>query len=154
MSKTIQAETNLVIEEYNNGNKKVKKTLEKIFSVKLFKPDITKRINSFEDVCKEMGKNYKDFICESKDPDEQAANAYKQALLIVKCYNGDTVLDWTNINQPKYCLRYYLSGSGWSLYAVDGWAAYTYCGARLHFANRDHAQDAWNKFKEIFIKLN
>ncbi|WP_412464236.1 hypothetical protein [Flavobacterium mekongense] len=154
MNTQINANSEVVKEVYKNGNNKIKKALEKIFSPKIFQPDIMKRINNFHDICKEMGKNPKDYICNSDDPDDQAANAYKMALLIVKCYNEDIVLDWNNPNQIKYCLRYYLSGSGWSLYGVVIWDANTHCGARLHFAKKEHAQDAWDKFKEVFIKLN
>ena len=157
MNEQLTAPKNVVLEEYNKAKTKGKVRLERIFGLKTFCPNIMDRINGFEDICKELGKNPKDYICKSDDPDDIAANALRQALLISRCYNAaeaPKVIDWANSNQPKYFHYYdYSPASGWSLRAVAYWNSLTYCGSRLYFINKEHAQDAWNKFSEIYINL-
>ena len=154
MNEQITANKEIVLKEYGKAKTKGKVRLERIFGLKTFCPNIMDRIKGFEDVCKEMGKNTKDYICKSDDKEDIAANALKMARLIVKCYNGDNILDWSNSNQPKYCHVYGFSpSSGWSLNHVDRWGTFTRCGSRLHFFDKAHAQDAWDKFSEIFINL-
>jgi hypothetical protein len=154
MNEQLTAPKAVVLEEYGKAKTKGKVRLERIFGLKTFCPNIMDRIKGFDDICREMGKNPKDYICKSDDKEDIAANALKMARLIVKCYNGDKVLDWSNSNQPKYCHVYVFSPSaGWSLRSVGDWYSDTLCGSRLHFFEKAHAQDAWDKFSEIFINL-
>ncbi|KGO89756.1 hypothetical protein [Flavobacterium suncheonense] len=117
--------------------------------------DIMEQIQSFEDVCALTGKNPEDYVCNSDDQDDIAANALKMALLISRAYNEscNKKLDWDNDNQPKYCHCYYKSSAGWSLSFVDIWRSNAICGSRLYFVESKHAQDAWNKFSHIYINL-
>ncbi|WP_348814091.1 hypothetical protein [Flavobacterium maritimum] len=145
-----------VLAAYSKAKSPRKVMLENLFGIKTFQPDIMKRIKTFDDVCRETGKNPKDYICTSTDPDDIAANALKQALLIRRCFNADKkeVLDWTNSDQRKYLHVYELSpSSGWSLDDVAYWDSDTYCGSRLAFLDPEHAQYAWDQFKEIHINL-
>ena len=116
---------------------------------------LKERIKTFNDVCKELGKNPKNYVCTSDDPDDIAANALKQALLISRLFNqGKPELDWSNGNQPKYFLFYeFVPGSGWSLSHVVRWRTHSYCGSRLAFADENDALLAWELFSEIYIKL-
>ena len=117
--------------------------------------DIMKRINSFEDVCEDQNKNPKDYICTSSDPDDIMANATKMALVIARCFNEGKELDWSNENQRKYLMYLrYIPSSGWSLDDVVSWDTFTYCGARLHFANPDHVRRAWELFPEVYKNIN
>lgn len=156
MSETLTADKGKVLTAYNKAKGGRKVFLENLFGIKIFQPNIMERIKSFDDVCKEMGVSPKKYICESDDPDDIAANAMRQALLISRCFNADTkeVLDWGNANQSKYLHYYqYSPSSGWSLYHVVFWYTDTYCGSRLAFLDREHAQYAWDTFKEIYINL-
>jgi hypothetical protein len=118
--------------------------------------DIKERIKTFDDVCREMGKNPKDYICTSDDPDDIAANALRQSLLISRCFNADKkeIIDWLNSDQRKYFHVYTLSpSSGWSVVVVGGWCSVTRCGSRQAFLDPEHAQYAWDTFKPIYINL-
>jgi hypothetical protein len=156
MSKTLTADKGKVITAYNKAKGGRKVFLENLFGIKTFQPDIMKRIITFNDVCREMGKNPKDYICTSDDLDDIAANALRQALLISRCFNADKkeVIDWSNSNQRKHFHVYvYSPSSGWSLHHVATRASLTSCGSRLAFLDPEHAQYAWDTFKEIYINL-
>jgi hypothetical protein len=156
MSETLTADKGKVLTAYNKAKGGRKVFLENLFGIKIFQPEITQRIKTFDDVCKEMGKDPKTYICTSDDPDDIAANALRQALLISRCFNADKkeVIDWANDNQPKYFHVYvYSPSSGWSLHHVAVWYSVTYSGSRLPFLDRKHAEYAWNQFKEIYINL-
>jgi hypothetical protein len=156
MNDTLTVPKDKVLEAYSKAKSPRKVMLENLFGIKTFQPDIMKRIIGFDDVCREMGKNPKDYICTSDDPDDIAANALRQALLISRCFNADKkeVIDWVNDNQRKYFHWYvYSPSSGWSLAHVGGWYTYTGCGSRLAFLDAEHAQYAWDQFKEIYINL-
>jgi hypothetical protein len=156
MSETLAADKGKVLTAYNKAKSGRKVFLENLFGLKTFQPNIMERIKSFDDVCREMGLNPKKYICDSEDPDDIAANALRQALLISRCFNADKkeVINWADSNQPKYFHFYEFSpSSGWSLVVVVGWLTVTYCGSRLAFIDREHAQYAWETFKEIYINL-
>lgn len=129
-------------------------------SFKLLPKNIMERIKSFEDICLETGKDPKNYVCNSDDADDIAANALRQALLISRCFNAEVEkatkkpMDWGNSNQIKYCHVYeYDDASGWSLNSVVYWHSRAFCGSRLHFLDDNHAQYAWDTFKEIYINL-
>lgn len=86
--------------------------------------DIMKQIQSFEDVCAITGKNPKDYVCNSDDQDDVAANALKMALLISKAYRTGCKeeLDWDNGDQVKYFHIYQKTSAGWSLNFVGSLA--------------------------------
>ena len=163
MNDTLTVPKDKVLEAYSKAKSPRKVMLENLFGIKTFQPDIMKRIIGFDDVCWELGKNPKDYICTSDDPDDIAANALRQALLISRCFNADKkeVMDWGNSNQRKYVHVYVYTtpdssnspSSGWSLHRVDYWRTHTFCGSRLAFLDPEHAQYAWDTFKEIYINL-
>lgn len=156
MNDTLTADKGKVLTAYNKAKNGRKVLLENLFGIKTFQPNIMERIKTFDDVCREMGVNPKKYICESEDPDDIAANALRQSLLISRCFNADTneVLDWANSNQYKYFHVYkYSPSSGWSLHHVAIWCTATTCGSRQAFLKREHAEYAWETFKEIYINL-
>jgi hypothetical protein len=162
MSETLTADKGKVLNAYNKAKSSRKVFLENLFGMKTFQPDIMKRIIGFDDVCREMGKNPKDYICTSDDPDDIAANALKQALLISRCFNADKkeVMNWGNSDQRKYVHVYVYDessadspSSGWSLNHVVDWYSATFCGSRQAFLDPEHAQYAWDTFKPIYINL-
>lgn len=111
---------------------------------------------TFDILCRKMKKYPSDYICNSHDPDDIRANAYKQALLISKYYNQlrEEKIDWENRNQQKYCHSYkYDSDFGWTLAAIGYWNEKTCCGADLHFINPLDAKEAWEKFRPIYINF-
>jgi len=150
---TLQIKKDAAIAAHENAKSSGKKLLEDLLGKKVFQKDIMQRIQTFEDICAEMGKDPEDYECKSSDPDDIAANALRQALLISRCYNEGKVLDWDDSSQSKYCHVYEKKASGWALGGVIGRVTSTYCGSRLYFQNRKHAEDAWNKFSHIYINL-
>lgn len=156
MNDTLTVSKDKGLAAYSKAKSPRKVMLENLFGLKTFQPNIMERIKSFDDVCLEMGKNPKDYICTSDDPDDIAANALRQALLISRCFNADKKeeLDWTNSNQRKYLHVYEQSpSSGWSLDDVAVWDTFTSCGSRQAFLDAEHAQYAWDTFKPIYINL-
>jgi hypothetical protein len=156
MNDTLTVPKDKVLEAYSKAKSPRKVMLENLFGLKTFQPDIMKRITGFDDVCRELGKNPKDYICTSDDPDDIAANALRQALLISRCFNADKkeVVNWANDNQRKYFHWYvYSPSSGWSVDLVGHRDTRTGCGSRLAFLDPEHAQYAWDTFKEIYINL-
>ncbi|WP_369617824.1 hypothetical protein [Flavobacterium sp. CFS9] len=156
MNETLTADKGRVLKAYEKAKTGRKVMLENLFGIKTFQPNIVERIKSFDDVCKEMAVSPKNYICQSDDPDDISANALRQALLISRCFNADKkeVVNWADSNQAKYFHVYkYSPSSGWSLYFVDRWYAVTNCGSRLAFLDSDHAEYAWETFKEIYINL-
>lgn len=156
MNEILTADKGAVLTAYGKAKSGRKVFLENLFGIKTFQPNIMERIKTFDDVCKEMGISPKKYICDSDDPDDIAANALRKSLLISRCFNADKkeVLDWSNSSQPKYFHYYeYSPSSGWSLNCVDYWYALTLCGSRQAFLDREHAQYAWDAFKEIYINL-
>lgn len=156
MNETLTADKGRVLKAYEKAKTGRKVMLENLFGIKTFQPNIMERIKSFGDVCKEMGVDPKKYICNRDDPDEVSANALRQALLISRCFNADKkeVIDWSNSNQSKYFHVYkYSPSSGWSLYHVDHRVTATGCGSRLAFLDSEHAEYAWETFKEIYINL-
>ncbi|EKF56211.1 hypothetical protein I215_01773 [Galbibacter marinus] len=152
---TLNIKREAAIAAHKNAKTSGKKLLEDLLGKETF-TDIRDLIEDFSDVCEIMGKAELDYTCNSNDPDDIAACALKQALLIARCYNQNRKgkIDWTDHNQPKYCHRYiYNSASGWSLFVVVRWAASSYCGSRLYFIDSDDAKDAWEKFSHIYINL-
>jgi hypothetical protein len=163
MTETLTADKGKVLTAYNKAKNGRKVWLENLFGIKTFQPEIKARVKNFDDVCRETGKNPKDYICSSDDPDDIAANALRQALLISRCFNADKkeAMDWGNSDQRKYFHVYVYTtpdpanspSSGWSLNHVDHRGSYTCCGSRQAFLDPEHAQYAWDQFKEIYINL-
>ena len=121
------------------------------------KLDIMERNITFEELCREQNRDPKSYICTSSDPDEIQSNATKIALLIARYFNEGKELDWSDSSQRKYYMRLvYTPSSGWSLYGVVRWLAYTLtnCGARLHFSNPDHVRKAYELFPEVYHNIN
>lgn len=153
MNDTLTVPKDKVLEAYSKAKSPRKVMLENLFGLKTFQPDIMKRVIEFDDVCREMGKNPKDYICTSDDPDDIAANALRQALLISRCFNADKkeVVDWANDNQRKYFHWYvYSPSSGWSLDGIDCWCTLTSCGSRLCFESSEKAKYAGNQFEDLY----
>lgn len=150
--KTLKINAENAVKAYDAADKNQKSFLEILFGKDIFiKKDIMDRIRSFDDVCTEMGKNPDDYKITSTDPDEIAANALRQILLITRCFNQGKEADWANSSQYKYFVYYKFSpGSGWSYCGYGDWGASTIAGARLAFLNSDHAAYCGKQFSEIY----
>ena len=62
------------------------------------------------------------------------------------------IADYLDDNQTKYENIYYNSpSSGWSLYAVAGWA--TYCGSRRVFRTRAIGRFFWENFSDLIKEI-
>ncbi|MBS7234256.1 hypothetical protein KHA90_24995 [Flavobacterium psychroterrae] len=55
MSEMLTAEKGKVLTAYDKAKSGRKVFLENLFGIKTFQPNITERIKTFDDVCKEMG---------------------------------------------------------------------------------------------------
>ncbi len=121
-----------------------KDMLENTFGSKL-QQDITERVKSYEDACRELGIRPLDF----DGYDEADEIAYIKLKTIAKALNEGWKPNWTNSNEYKYYPWFDLSsGSSRSYYYRD--FASSAVGSRLCFRSKELAIYAGKQFIEIY----
>jgi len=149
---TLQISKENALKAHEGASEKGKSLLENLFGAKIFKKGLVERITCFDDVCVEMGKDPKEYICTSKNPIDIMINALLKWILAAEYFNEGKEPDWSNSNQRKYLpwLKY-TAGSGWSFDAVGHWSTGTRCGSRQHFLDPAHVEHCAKVMPEIFI---
>lgn len=151
---TLEVTKENALKAYDGADKKGKALLTNLLGEKVFQRNIRERIKTFEDVCKEMGKDPKDYNYSGNDPDDFAANALRMWLLILRCFNEGKEADWSDSSQYKYAPWMKFSPvSGWSLHVIAGWRASADAGARLVFLDRKNAEYCMenDEFRTIYL---
>jgi hypothetical protein len=148
-TKSMQLDLSIAKQLYAIAGGDIKKKLEDHFGQEeLTKTDITDRVKSFEDACKELGVRPSDIVLPSDDVDE---SAYKKLKVIILALNEKWRPDWTNDNEYKYYIWFDLSsGSGLSFDYVDVQYSYSFVGSRLCFKSRELAEYAAKTFLDIY----
>lgn len=137
-----------VLEAWNTADGDKRKVMKKYLTLP---ESIFDKIQFIEDVYAHLGIERKLPYPKPQNKLERYLNASCDIQHITKAYNGSTVLDFTNINQPKYYLWWKKTSSGaWVLHAVCCNFYHAGLGFGCYFATRDGAQDASVKFKDIF----
>lgn len=137
-----------------------KQMLEKLFGKKALQPvkakspikvkipvDITKRVTTFKDVLREVKETDKQFNTRTRNHSKDA-KAYEKMKIIVKAFNGNKKVDYSNSNQDKFFIwlvwdtkraRFVFDSTFYhSTHTLAG------LGPRLSFLNRAHANHVGN----------
>ena len=112
---------------------------------------ITDQVKTFADIERISGKQ---IIRREDETDDELA--YRQVKLIAEVYNEGEVLNPLDTDQWKYFPWFIISkksGFGLSYGDVGNWYACTDVGSRLCFKSEELAEDAGNKFIEIYTQL-
>jgi len=134
---------------YNNGCPDVKKVLENLFGMELFKTKgIMDRVKTAEDAFKIKGITISSIVNDNDTPDEMA---YKILKIIIEILNEGWKPDWKNPNQYKYYPWFDLSsGSGLSCDGYDNRDSASSVGSRLCFKSRELAEYAGKQFLKLY----
>lgn len=152
MIKKLEISGEEALAEYPTASKFAKTLLERAFGKEFFAPkEMKDKINSYIDVCEELGTLYETLYPATTCPEKRSANALMMAFNIARCYNNGRKLDWKNVSQPKYVIYSYLNSGTRVLYV--SWRSYVYVPAGLAFFSADDAEDALSKFKSVYKDL-
>lgn len=149
---TLEIKKDAAIKAHEDAKKSGKKLLENLFGKRTFQRNVTERIQSFDDVLKELGIDPEDFEddAQSLPSDERA---YRQVKLIVRALNEGWVPDWRNSSEYKYFPWFDMdgsAGSGFSFADCARWFSDSTVGSRLCFKSRELAQHAGEQFENIY----
>jgi len=132
---------------------KEKSTFEKIVFKETPK-NITERIKTVEDACKELGENdeeVKDYRALQKANVSYKVLDTQGLVVVIKALNEGWTGDWSNSNEYKYLP--YWNMKNLSLDGVDSYYASDYSGtpaSRLYFKNRELAEYAAKQFINLY----
>lgn len=111
---------------------------------KFFQTDITERVNSFKDVCTELGKNYYDVMREmdALPPDEAG---YKMVKMWVEALNEGWIANYNDRSEREYYPIFEQTPYGFRFRSVsnNGWSLGV--GSRQVFKSEKLAKHAGNK---------
>lgn len=145
---SINVTDELIQQAYSEADAKQKELLRQFFTLP---QSICDRINSIEDIYKILGIVRNLPYPNPQNKFERHLNAAYDIPHITGAYNGNKVLDFSNTSQPKYYLYWVKRSGAWVLYDV-GYNHYTTdLGFGCYFAERDHATDASDKFKQTWL---
>lgn len=151
---TIDVSNDDIKKAYSEANTSQKKLLEKYFDIKSAN-SIMKGIKTFDDVLKALGRTL-DEVLPWKFPKNKAQisqNAIAKIQCITELYNDGTELDWRNSNQSKYYPWFQKNAHGrWVLDGVHCNDSAARLGFGSYFKSRELAQDAVDKFTDIWIE--
>lgn len=134
--------------EYKKSDDATRAMLVNLFGTIVVPKDITERIKTFEDACKELELDpaYELSHILSKD-----VMAYLKLKIIIRALNEGWTPDFTNGNEYKYYPWFkFVPGSGFSLNVVRFGRTLTNVGARLCFKERKLAEYAATQFIDIY----
>ena len=155
MTKTIKLELETAKSMYKTASPEFKILLEENFGKKVLANKVSERVSDFDDILSELDKTMEDVIPwkgKSLTKNQISLNAASQIQAITEVYNQGEELDWTNTSQPKYYIWWEKKAhGGWVLCGVNGSHYRALLGSGMYFVRREDAQDAANKFKDIFV---
>jgi hypothetical protein len=112
------------------------------------KGQITARIKTFEDACKETGIN--PVFNESDTPDEIA---YKKLKVIAKALNEGWEPNWDNEDEYKYYPYFDMRNNSFSFSDSYYWHSFTSVGSRLCYRSSKLAVYAGTQFNDLYKDL-
>jgi len=117
------------------------------------------KIDTLEDAFQALGldPNVRPDVSMLPEAFQKSVIADFEAEVLTKALNNEGLdkewfPDYDNTDQYKYEHVYYKSASGWALRAVLDWRTRTFCGSRRVFRTRAIANDAWDRFKEVYTR--
>jgi|SRR5690606_5324785 len=116
------------------------------------------QINSLEDAFKAQGIDplVRPEVSDLPEIDQKQTVRNFELDVLVRALNSEGldktwVPDYSNGNELKYEHCYFhSSASGWSLHFVGHWSANARCSSRRVFRTPEIANDAWDRFSELF----
>lgn len=164
MKKKIEFTEQVAISLYKEASPQLKIILEAAFTKKVLSGNPLDRIQTLDDILEivneKRGSRLKwEDVLPWSDPDtkyKKSQNANARIQFITEAYNGgEHVLDWSNRQQFKFLLWWERKahGGGWVLDVVVDDCYCACLGAGSYFKDRNSAQDAANKFKNVWIDL-
>lgn len=112
------------------------------------KKEITKRIKTFADVCKEDNTTEEEFKKKYSTLDENTYS-FLQCKLISKVFNQGWEGDWDNSNEYKYFVYFDMRDKG-SFFDCGCWDSESYVSAALQFKTRKLATYCGKQFEDIY----
>lgn len=153
--KTLQLKLETARELYPTAAPEFKKMLEETFGKKSLKQDITERIKTYGDVCKELGIDETSITFSgSFDSDDIASIlAYNKLRNITRALNEGWTPDWENGDELKYYNWLNMNSSAASRFSFGACGcvvAVSSVAARLCFKSRELAEYAGKQFEDIY----
>lgn len=120
-------------------------------SFKEVKKEITERVKTFDDACREIGTTEKEFQ-KKYDFLENDTYAFQQIKVLAKALNEGTVLNWDNENEYKYYIWFDMRKKG-SFRYVYGSCAFSDSAASACYKTRELCNYAGTQFEDIYRKF-
>jgi hypothetical protein len=129
----------------------------KLFNEEVQKPtgDITDRIKTFEDACKETGIYPSELSVSGEgitDDHMKGIAAFHKLTIIAKALNGEWVPDWNNTSEYKY-YPYFDIKNGFVFYDCGCYYRSSHVGSRLCFKSDELATYAGKQFLDLYKDL-
>ncbi|TWP30535.1 hypothetical protein ETU09_00610 [Apibacter muscae] len=117
---------------------------------------IIEKIKTFEDACKELNLNPKDFtitIPNEFSKHSEALTAHLKLVVITQALNEGWEPDWSNWDEYKYYPWFDMEDSasgGFSFGGYGDWNSISIVGSRLCFKSRELAEYAGKQFEGLY----
>lgn len=151
----LELENSVIRETYKLGNKELKSSLEKQLGKKFFSENLKDRIDSYEDVCKELNRpvlTVKDFKHLPEDQRERAL-ATHQIENITTLFNKGWKPNFNDIREYKYYIWFRKQSSGWVVSGYCFASGISGFGSDLYYQTKEDALWCADKFLVIYNKL-
>jgi len=134
--------------QINGKDVKITLTKDQISAIKKASQEITERVKSFDDICKEANTTEKNFKAKYSVLDAQGYAA-EQIKLIVKVLNEEWTPNFNDTSENKYYLWYDMRGEG-SLFRLCYCTYAFYAPASFLVKSRTLQEFAYSTFEEIY----
>ena len=149
---TLQISEQKARKMYSTASKELKEILEASCSKEVLSGSIMDRVKTFEDACKELGRQPYNVDSLMKLGLTKNDIAYQKMVVIVEALNEGWKPDWDNYNEYKYYPWFDMSPSSFaffvSVYASE--AASAGSGSRLKLKSRELAKYCGEQFGDIW----
>lgn len=80
--------------------------------------------------------------------------AHQEAVVLFRAINEKREPNWNDTSEPKYSLRFIMSGSsGFRFHVCDYWSTYSTVGSRLVVFKPEHVEYLGTQFVEVFKRF-
>ena len=152
---TLQISEQQARKMYSTASKELKEILESSCGKEVLSGNIMDRVKTFEDACKELGRQPYNVDSLMKLGLTKNDIAYQKMVVIVEALNEGWKPDWDNYNEAKYYPWFEMSPSSFafhaSAYASVG--AYAGSGSRLALKSEQLANYCGKQFLELWKEI-
>ena len=149
---TLQISEQQARKMYSTASKELKEILEASCGKEVLSGDIMDRVKTFEDACKELGRQPYNVDSLMKLGLTKNDIAYQKMVVIVEALNEGWKPDWDNYSEAKYYPWFEMSPSSFAFddSACDFEFAYAGSGSRLKLKSRELANYCGEQFEDIW----